>query len=50
MARPDVAAIIAVRGGYGSVQMLPLLDRDEMLRARTAFVGYSDLTSLLTLL
>ncbi|HUL73210.1 MAG TPA: LD-carboxypeptidase [Vicinamibacterales bacterium] len=43
---PDVDAIIAVRGGYGSVEVLPLLDRDRILRARTAFVGYSDVTSL----
>ena len=25
---PTIAALIAVRGGYGSVQLLPLLDRD----------------------
>jgi muramoyltetrapeptide carboxypeptidase len=43
---PDVDAIVAVRGGYGSVEVLPLLDRDLILRARTAFVGYSDVTSL----
>ena len=43
---PDVAGIIAVRGGYGSVQMLPLLDAREMRQAK-AFVGYSDNTSLL---
>jgi muramoyltetrapeptide carboxypeptidase len=44
---PDVAGIIAVRGGYGSVQMLPLLDARQMRQAK-AFVGYSDNTSLLT--
>jgi muramoyltetrapeptide carboxypeptidase len=44
---PDVAGIIAVRGGYGSVQLLPLLDAREMRQAK-AFVGYSDNTSLLT--
>ena len=41
--------VIAVRGGYGSVEMLPLLDAERLGRARTAFVGYSDVTSLLTL-
>src|SRR5712692_6356020 len=47
---PSIAGIICVRGGYGSVQVLPLLDRDEARRARKAFIGYSDLTSLLTFL
>ena len=42
-----VAALIAVRGGYGSVQMLPLLDAGEMRRRPKAFIGYSDNTSLL---
>jgi muramoyltetrapeptide carboxypeptidase len=48
--QPDVDAIMAVRGGYGSVEALPLLDRDQILRTRTAFVGYSDVTSLHVLL
>lgn len=43
----DVSAIVAARGGYGSVQLLPLLDPAEVRGARKAFVGYSDLTSLL---
>jgi muramoyltetrapeptide carboxypeptidase len=47
---PSIAGLIAVRGGYGSVQLLPLLDRSEARRARKAFVGYSDLTSLLMFL
>jgi muramoyltetrapeptide carboxypeptidase len=45
---PEVAAIVAVRGGYGSVQMLPLLDARSMPQQAKAFVGYSDNTSLLT--
>src|SRR5262245_57124161 len=47
---PSMAAIVAVRGGYGSAQLLPLLDADEARRARKAFVGYSDLTAILTFL
>jgi muramoyltetrapeptide carboxypeptidase len=43
----DVAALIAVRGGYGSMQMLPRLDPAEMRRRPKAFIGYSDNTSLL---
>jgi muramoyltetrapeptide carboxypeptidase len=46
-ADPDVAGLIAVRGGYGSVQMLPLLDPGEIRRTPKAFIGYSDNTSLL---
>jgi len=42
----DADAVIAVRGGYGSVDLLPLLDVDRIRRSRTAFVGYSDVTSL----
>ena len=45
---PDIAALIAVRGGYGSVQILPLLDADEIRRTPKAFIGYSDTTSILT--
>lgn len=39
-------AVIAVRGGYGSVQLLPWLDVDRLRAARTALVGYSDVTSV----
>jgi muramoyltetrapeptide carboxypeptidase len=47
---PTIAGLIGVRGGYGSAQVLPLLDRDEARRARKPFIGYSDLTALLTYL
>ena len=44
----DVDAIIAVRGGYGSVELLPLARRSRAAArsARPRFVGYSDVTSL----
>ena len=45
---PSVAALIAVRGGYGSVQLLPLLARDDLRHSPKAFVAYSDNTSLLS--
>ena len=48
LADESVGAVIGVRGGYGSVHVLPLLDIAEVRRARKAFIGYSDLTSLLT--
>ncbi len=43
----SIAALIAVRGGYGSAQLLPLLDPDLMRSAAKVFVGYSDITALL---
>jgi muramoyltetrapeptide carboxypeptidase len=45
---PSIRGIVAVRGGYGSAQLLPLLDRDEIRQAAKPIVGYSDITSLLT--
>src|SRR5690349_16684321 len=42
---PAIAGLIGVRGGYGSAQVLPLLDRDEAIRACKPFIGYSDLTA-----
>jgi muramoyltetrapeptide carboxypeptidase len=50
LADPKVAGIIAVRGGYGSAQLLPLLDAKEFCDARKPFIGYSDLTAILMLL
>jgi len=44
---PSVAALIAVRGGYGSVELLPLLE-DLSIDSPKLFVAYSDNTSLLT--
>lgn len=45
---PQVAAIIAARGGYGSVHLLPLLDRSDFDGPAKIFMGYSDNTSLMT--
>ena len=45
---PTISAIVAARGGYGSVHLLPLLDVRDVLDTAKAFVGYSDNTSLLT--
>ena len=44
---PDIAGLICTRGGYGSVQLLPLLDSARLLATPKVFVGYSDITSLL---
>lgn len=45
---PAVAALIAVRGGYGSVQILPELESWRPQDTPKLFVGYSDTTSLLS--
>jgi muramoyltetrapeptide carboxypeptidase len=47
-ADPEIAAVFTVRGGYGSVHVLPLLDPAIFARSPKAFIGYSDNTSLLT--
>jgi muramoyltetrapeptide carboxypeptidase len=46
--RDDVDAIVAVRGGYGSVEVLPLLVPSDVPDQPAAFVGYSDVTSVHT--
>lgn len=47
---PEVKAIICARGGYGANYLLPTLPLDTVLRNPKIFVGYSDVTSLLTYL
>lgn len=47
---PAIAGVIAVRGGYGSAQILPLLDAHAVRLSAKCFIGYSDLTALLTYL
>lgn len=48
--RPDVKAIVCARGGYGANYLLPCLDVNKIAANPKIFVGYSDLTSLLTYL
>ncbi len=43
---PEAAAIVAVRGGYGSTRLLPQLDVAEVRRANKWLVGFSDVTAL----
>ena len=45
---PSIGALIAVRGGYGSVHMLPLLDADLIRKTPKLFIAYSDNTSVLS--
>jgi muramoyltetrapeptide carboxypeptidase len=46
--RDDVSAIVCARGGYGSNYLLSALDLGKIAAHPKIFVGYSDLTSLLT--
>jgi muramoyltetrapeptide carboxypeptidase len=43
---PGIDAVMSVRGGYGSVEALPLLDHRAIRESRRPFIGYSDVTSL----
>ncbi len=46
--REDVDGIMCVRGGYGSIRILDLLDYKQIQLKPKAFIGYSDITALLT--
>ena len=46
--RDEVRAIVCARGGYGSNYLLDMLDLKKIKAHPKIFVGYSDLTTLLT--
>jgi muramoyltetrapeptide carboxypeptidase len=46
--RDDVRAIVCARGGYGANYLLEKLDLRKIRKHPKIFVGYSDITSLLT--
>ncbi len=43
---PEVKAVFAIRGGYGSAQILDRIDYDLIRRNPKIFLGYSDITAL----
>lgn len=43
---PDLTAIIAARGGYGAMRLLPGLDLDALRTHPKLLVGFSDITAL----
>ncbi len=45
---PSIAALVALRGGYGSGQVLPLLHALAPAVSPRLFIGYSDATAVLT--
>ncbi len=45
-ADPQVDAIMALRGGYGAMRILPLLDYEMIRRNPKPLIGYSDITAL----
>lgn len=45
-ADPEIDAIQTMRGGYGSAQVIPLLDLDAIAASPKAFIGLSDITAL----
>jgi muramoyltetrapeptide carboxypeptidase len=47
-ARDDVRAIVCARGGYGANYLLPKLEYGKIKSHPKIFIGYSDITSLLT--
>jgi len=49
-ADPEIDAIQTMRGGYGSAQLIPLLDFEAIRESPKAFVGLSDITALHTAL
>lgn len=46
--RDDVKAVLCARGGYGTNHLLPLIDLDVIRAHPKRFMGYSDVTTLLT--
>mgnify|MGYP001813058853 CR=1 FL=1 len=44
----SIDAIICARGGYGSLRILPMLDYDAIKNNPKVFIGFSDITILLS--
>lgn len=45
-ATPEIAGILCLRGGYGTMRLLDLLDYNVIRTHPKVFVGYSDITAL----
>jgi muramoyltetrapeptide carboxypeptidase len=47
---PAINAIFCARGGFGSLRILPLVDFDVIRENPKVFIGFSDITALLTVI
>ncbi len=45
---PEIDGVFCLRGGYGAMRILPLLDYDSIKNNPKIFIGYSDITALHT--
>ncbi len=48
--RPDIGGIVCVRGGYGVMRILPMLDFDAIQQNPKVISGFSDITALLNVM
>ena len=46
-ADPEIKGIICARGGYGSAQVMPFLDKEIVAGNPKIFLGFSDITNIL---
>ncbi len=46
----EVSALLALRGGFGCLRLLPFLDMEELKKHQKMLIGFSDLTILHTIL
>ncbi len=49
-ARKEVRALLAIRGGYGCLRLLPHLDLELLTKNPKLLIGFSDITALLNLI
>ncbi|MCB2193185.1 MAG: LD-carboxypeptidase [Deltaproteobacteria bacterium] len=47
MSDPELGAVLAARGGFGCLRLLPLLDLAVLAQTSACLIGFSDLTALL---
>ncbi len=45
---PKIKGVVCARGGFGSIKILPHLDFEKIALSPKVFVGFSDITALLT--
>ncbi|AGF79367.1 putative MccF-like protein (microcin C7 resistance) [Desulfocapsa sulfexigens DSM 10523] len=43
---PEISALLALRGGFGSLRLLPFLNPEDIKKERKLLIGFSDITIL----